>query len=97
MAQNNPYLRVKPLQRAMAEACAADYCRKHGLSLEKLKKQRFETIADMMVFAQPTGVTPDGLRNDIATRPFPTLIIRLDDSGNLVVEGTPHTKEYLAN
>ena len=97
MAQNNPYLRVKSLQRAMAEACAADYCRKHGLSLEKLKTQRFETIADMMVFAQPTGVIPDGLRNDIATRPLPTLVIRLDDSGNLVIEGTSHTEKYLAN
>ena len=97
MAQNNPYLRVKPLQRAMAEACAADYCHKHGLSLEKLKTQRFETIADMMVFAQPTGIAPDGLRNDIATRPYPTLIIRLDDSGKLVVEGTQHTEKYLGN
>ena len=97
MAQNNPYLRTKPLQRAMAEMCVVDYCREHDLSLDKLKTQRFETIADMMIFAQPTGVAPDGLCNDIATRPIPTLIIRLDESGNLVVEGTQHTKEYLAN
>ena len=97
MARNNPYLRVKPLQRAMAEACVAGYCHEHGLSLEKLKTQKFETIADMMVFAQPTGVTPDGLRNDIETRPYPTLIIRLDDNGNLVIEGTQHTNKYLSN
>jgi len=97
MSKNNPYLRAKPLQRALAEACAAGYCREHGLSVDKLKAQRFETIADMMVFAQPTGVVPDGLRNDIATRPIPTLLIRLDESGNLVVESTPHTEKYLAN
>ena len=97
MAQNNPYLRAKPLQRAMAEACAASYCEAHGLSMEKLRSQRFETVADMMIFAQPTGVSPDGLRNDIATRPLPTLVLRLDEQGNLLVEGTQHTRRYLAN
>lgn len=97
MAQNNPYLRVKPLQRAMAETCVTGYCHEHGLSLEKLKTQKFETIADRMIFAQPTGVAPDGLRNDYATRPFPTLVIRLDDSGALVIESTPYTEKYLSN
>ena len=65
--------------------------------MEKLKTQRFEMIGDKMIFAQPTGVAPDGLCNDIATRPFPTLVIHLDASGNLVVEATPHTYRYLAN
>ena len=97
MALNNPYMRAKPLQRAMAETVAAGYCREHGLSLDKLKTQRFEAIADMMVFAQPTGVKPDGLKNDLDTRPVPTLVIRLDEKGNLMVEGTPHTLKYLAN
>ena len=97
MARNDPYTRTKQLQRAMAEVCATSYCREHGLSMEKLRTQRFETIADMMVFAQPTGVVPDGLRNDIATRPYPTLVIRLDEQGKLIVEGTPHTQKYLAN
>ena len=34
---------------------------------------------------------------DLATRPYPTLILRLDEFGNLVVEVTPHTEKYLAN
>ena len=97
MALNNPYSRSKPLQRAMAEAVASTYCRDHNLSMAKLKTQRFETVADMMVFAQPTGVAPDGLRNDIETRPIPTLVIRLSDDGKLQVEGTPHTTQYLSN
>ena len=96
MARNNPYAGTKPLQRAMAEAVVAGYCKEHNLSTEKLKAQRFETIADMMIFAQPTGVQPDGLRNDIDTRPYPTLIIRLDGDGHLVIEETQHTAKYLA-
>ena len=97
MAQNNPYKRTKPLQRAMAEAVVAEYCKEHGLSLEKLKTQRFEAIADMMMFAQPTGIQPDGLRNDIETRPYPTLVIKLDSAGHLFIEETPHTAKFLAN
>lgn len=97
MALNNPYLRSKPLQRAMAEAVASTYCREHNLSMAKLKTQRFETVADMMIFAQPTGVIPDGLRNDFDTRPIPTLVIKLGNDGELQVEGTPHTARYLSN
>ena len=97
MSQNNLYQRTKPLQRVMAEAAVAGYCKEHNLSIEKLKTQRFETIADMMMFAQPTGVKPDGLRNDIETRPFPTLVIKLDEEGRLTIEETPHTAKYLAN
>lgn len=90
-------LQIQPLQRAMAEACAENYCRANGLSLEKLKAQRFEVIMDQMIFAQPTGVKPDGLCNDIATRPYPTLILRLDDKGELCIEQTEYTRKYLAN
>lgn len=90
-------LQIKPLQRAMAEACAENYCRANGLSLEKLKAQRFEVIMDQMIFAQPTGVKPDGLCNDIATRPYPTLILRLDDNGELCIEQTEYTRKYLEN
>lgn len=90
------YLQIKSLLRAMAEACAESYCKANGLSLEKLKAQRFEVIMDQMVFAQPTGVKPDGLRNDIATRPYPTLILRLDDKGEIKIEQTEYTRKYLA-
>ena len=89
------YFQIKSLLRAMAEACAESYCKANGLSLEKLKAQRFEVIMDQMVFAQPTGVKPDGLRNDIATRPYPTLILRLDDKGEIKIEQTEYTRKYL--
>lgn len=89
------YLQIKPLLRAMAEACAESYCNANGLSLEKLRAQRFEVIMDQMVFAQPTGVKPDGLRNDIATRPYPTLTLRLDDKGEIKIEQTEYTRKYL--
>ena len=52
---------------------------------------------DQMVFAQPTGVKPDGLCNDISTRPYPTLILRLDDKGELRIEQTEYTQKYLAS
>lgn len=88
-------LQIKPLQRAMAEACAEGYCRANGLSMEKLRTQRFEIIMAQMVFAQPTGVKPDGLCNDIATRPYPTLILSLNDTGELCIEQTEYTMKYL--
>ena len=97
MAKNNPYSRAKGLYRALALNYAENYCRQHDLSLEKLKTQRFETIADTMVFAQPTGVQPDGLRNDIATQPVPTLILKADPEGKLQIETTEHTRKYLSN
>ena len=91
-----PYFRAKPLMRAMAEICAEDYCKTNNLSVEKLKTQRFEIIVDQMIFAQPTGIKPDGLRNDIATQPYPTLILRLDEHGEIQVEPTEYTQKYLS-
>ena len=83
MARSEPLLTAKPLLRAMALQCAEPYCEKYGLSVEKLKDQKFEVILDEIFFAQPTGVKPDGLRNDLATVPYPTLIMRLDEDGNI--------------
>lgn len=91
-----PYLRAKPLVRAMAEYCAEAYCKANNLSVEKLRSQRFEIIADQMVFAQPTDVKPDGLCNDLDTQPYPTLILRLDSHGAIQIETTDYTRKYLA-
>ena len=49
-----------------------------------------------MIFAQPTGVKPDGLCNDIASQPLPTLILSLDANEHIKVEPTEHTQKYLA-
>lgn len=91
-----PRVRNKPLQRALALHYAEPYCIEHGLSVEKLKRQDFAVIIDQMIFAQPTGVKPDGLRDDIASQPLPTLIISLDANNNIKVESTEHTRKYLS-
>lgn len=93
---SNPYYRVEPLQRVMAESYASDFCEKNNLSTEKLRSQRFQVIEDTMVFAQPTSNKPKGLTNDIATQPYPTLVIRLDKQGNVFVEKTQYTDIYLS-
>lgn len=91
-----PYYRAKPLMRAMAESYAEAYCKANNLSVEKLRSQKFEIISDRMIFAQPTGVKPDGLRNDLDTQPYPTLILRLDSHGAIQIETTDYTRKYLA-
>ena len=87
---SNPYYRVEPLQRVMAESYASDFCEKNNLSTEKLRSQRFQVIEDTMVFAQPTSNKPKGLTNDIATQPYP------DKQGNVFVEKTQYTDIYLS-
>lgn len=79
----------------MAEYCAEAYCKANNLSVEKLRLQRFEIIAGQMIFVPPTGVKPDGLRNDLDTQPYPTLILRLDSHGEIQIETTEHTRRYL--
>ena len=96
MAPSNPFLKARPLLRAMALQCAEPYCEKYGLSVEKLKDQKFEVIPDEIFFAQPTGIEPDGLRNDLETVPYPTLIMRLDEDGKICFQETAYTRQYIA-
>lgn len=96
MARSDPLLKAKPLLRAMALQCAEPYCEKYGLSVEKLKDQKFEVIPDEIFFAQPTGIEPDGLRSDLETVPYPTLIMRLDEDGNIRFQETAYTRQYIA-
>jgi len=88
---------IQGIIKVIALEAAGRYCAENGLSLEKLKAQKCEIVENVMIFAQPTGVKPDGLRNDLATRPYPTLILKLDEKGNLLIETTEHTRKYLAN
>ena len=83
------------LQKALALEIAKSYCKDNGLSIDKLSKQRFNIIYSSAVFAQPTEVIPNGLLNDLATQPKPTLIIK-NENGGLVIEQTEHTREYLS-
>lgn len=88
---------AKRLERVKALEYAEKYCEQNGLSMNELKKQEFQRIGDMMIFAQPSDVEPDGLRNDIATQPLPTLVVRLDENGKMVkCEPTVHTKRFLS-
>ena len=82
------------LQRALATAYAEQYCARNGLSLEKLKGQRFDIVMNRAIFSQPSGVRAMGLTNDRETLPKPTLVITFDSKGLSIAE-TEHTKEYL--
>ena len=82
------------LQRALALEVARPFCKQHGYSFEKLKEQRFFFNYGTAAFAQPTGIKPNGLLNDMKTMPLPTLIIK-SDGENLTVETTEHTEKYL--
>ena len=95
MARSDSLLKAKPLLRAMALQCAEPYCEKYGLSVEKLKSEEFGVILDMIIFAHPTGVEPDGLCNDLATQPYPTLALRLDEGGKICCVETAYTRQYL--
>lgn len=82
------------IQRALALAFAKPFCKENGFSYEKLKKQRVIFMQDSVVFAAPSNVKPDGLRNDIETQPVPTLLVKIED-GEIVCEATEHAKEHL--
>lgn len=84
----------RDFHKAMAMELARDYCAKHGYNPTKLQAQRFMELSSCVCFAQPNGVQPNGLLNDIATQPLPTLIIKLVD-GRLIFETTEYTDKYL--
>lgn len=85
---------TQALQKSLATEYALSYCRKKGLATDKLLKQRFDVIDNHAIFSQPSGVKPNGLTNDMATMPFPTLIITCDADG-LHIETTEYTEKYL--
>jgi len=82
------------IQRALALEVAKPFCKENGFSFEKLEKQRVIVMNDSVVFAAPSNVKPDGLRNDIATQPIPTILVKIEDGG-IVCEATEHAKKYL--
>lgn len=86
----------KELQKALSFKIAKEYCEKNNLSVEKLRKQRFDLLYGNAFFSQPSDVIPNGLRNDMETMPTPTLIIKADNN-DIIVEQTEYTQKYLAN
>lgn len=85
----------RDLQKVMALNLLKPYCQEHGLSFEKMKKQKFEFINGVAFFLQPSEVKPIGLMNDMETMPMPTLILKIVN-GDIVFEQTEHTKKYLS-
>ena len=71
---------TQALQKSLATEYALSYCKKKGLATDKLLKQRFDVIDNHAI--------------DMATMPFPTLIITCDADG-LHIETTEHTEKYL--
>jgi len=53
--KNNKWTQEKELQRILALEYVKEYCIKNGLSIEKLKKQRFELPYDECVFFKNEG------------------------------------------
>ena len=82
------------LHKALAIEIARKYCELNGLSKEKLLKQYFFDGTESLIFAQPSDVEPDGLKNDMETMPRPTLVIKHKD-GEVEVNQTEWTKTYL--
>lgn len=84
----------KRLQRLLAIEYVKDYCIQNGLSLEKLKLQRFELSYNECGFFHPSDVTALGLTNDQETMPKATLIIK-NENEELIICETEYTKKYL--
>ena len=83
------------LQRNMALTLSKQYCLEKGLSYEKLKNQSFNFSDGTAWFMQPNDTVPEGLTNDMATMPKPTLVIK-SINGGIVFEQTEYTRQYLS-
>ena len=87
---------IEGIEKAIALQAVEGYCKANGLSIAKLGHQIFDVFDDSAAFLAPTGIKPDGLRNDLATQPVPVLILE-GKNGDLVIRQTEHTAEYIAN
>ena len=82
------------LQKELAIYFVSSYCEAHGLSVEKLKEQRFNLSFNECSFAEPKKIKPNGLINDKETMPQITLVITNAD-GHLRIRETEFTSKYL--
>lgn len=88
-------VKTQTLQKALAKTVAKTYCQVNGYSVQKLMQQRVRIVSDKAYFLQPSGVTPNGLVNDMATKPFPTLVIEVGDGEQALVVPTEYTERFL--
>lgn len=87
---------IEGVEKTIALQAVKPYCQANGLSIAKLGRQIYDVFDDAAAFLAPTGVKPDGLRNDLATQPVPVLIME-GNNGELVIRQTEHTAKYIAN
>lgn len=95
MAKIDKWKIEKELQRELAIAYVRSYCAENNLSLEKLKKEKFELSYNECGFAHPSEIEVNGLLNDKDTMPKLTLIIRYEND-ELIIEETEYTRNYLS-
>ena len=82
------------VEKTLALHTVEAYCAEHGLSMDKLKSLIFDISDNVAMFMAPSGIMPNGLVNDIETRPVLVLLIE-DLDGVLEIKQTEHTAEYL--
>lgn len=82
------------LQKALTIEFVRNYCIENNISVDKLKNERFYLSYSECGFAHPSGVKPDGLRNDMETIPKITLAVKHEDD-KLSIEQTEFTKIFL--
>lgn len=96
MGKNEQRKLEKEFQKALAIEYAKDYCIKNNLSIDKLQQQRFTLVCNACAFEQPMDIKTDDLIIDGDPKPQITLIIKHED-GQLKIEETQYTKEFLGN
>lgn len=84
-------------RRVMAEPYAEAYCRANGLSVEKLKTQRFVYAVDdsEMVYEYRTKLNLEKPPYSLP-HSYPTLMLHRNEKGGYDVEPTEYTRKYLA-
>ena len=85
---------IQGIEKVIALQAVKPFCASHDLSIEKLSKQIYDVYDDVAVFSAPSCVNPDGLKNDLAARPVPVLIMERKNEA-LEIRQTEHTKKFL--
>lgn len=85
---------IQGIEKAIALQAVEPFCASNGISVKKLSQQIYDVYDDVAIFSAPSEVKSDGLRNDMAARPVPVLIVERKNE-TLVIRKTEHTAEYL--
>lgn len=95
MEKMNKMKLERELQKALAIEFVSNYCGENNISIDKLKYEEFYLIDNECLFAHPSDIKPDGLRNDMETMPKVTLLVKHEE-GLLSIEQTEYTQKFLS-